>query len=116
MEYETQDYKVRDFEGVTVVRLKHANLTGLLEVNRLGDELKRLISGGVRKLVVDFKHVNHAGSAALGLLLALNKKMKESGGTMVISHTEKLEELLRISKTATLFKCAPDPKAALKLF
>jgi anti-sigma B factor antagonist len=116
MEYETQDYKVRDFDGVTVVRLKHANLTGLLEVNRLGDELKHLIAGGVRKLVIDFKHVNHAGSAALGLLLALNKKMKESGGAMVISHTEKLDELLRISRTASLFNLAPDPKAALKLF
>jgi anti-anti-sigma factor len=116
MEYETEDYKVRDFEGVTVVRLKHANLTGLLEVNRLGDELKRLIGGGVRKLVVDFKHVNHAGSAALGLLIALNKKMKEAGGTLVISHTEKLEELLRISRTASLFKLAPDPKAAAKMF
>jgi anti-anti-sigma factor len=116
MEYETQDYKVRNFEGVTVVRLKHANLTGLLEVNRLGDELKHLIAGGVRKLVVDFKHVNHAGSAALGLLLALNKRMNETGGTLVISHTEKLEELLRISRTASLFKRAPDPKTALSLF
>ena len=116
MEYETQDYKVRDFEGVTVVRLKHANLTGLLEVNRLGTELKTLIDQGIRKLVIDFKHVDHCGSAGLGLLLALNKKIKEAGGKMVIAHPEKLEELLRISRTAPLFTLAPDPKDAVKLF
>jgi anti-anti-sigma factor len=116
MQYETQDYKVRDFDGVTVVRLKHANLTGLLEVNRLGDELKSLIDRGVRKLIVDFKHVDHCGSAGLGLLIALNKKMKELGGTMVVSHPEKIEELLRISKTAPLFNLADDPKVAMKYF
>jgi anti-anti-sigma factor len=116
MEYETEDYKVRDFDGVTVVRLKHANLTGLLEVNRLGDELKSLIDGGVRKMVIDFKHVDHCGSAGLGLLIALNKKMQELGGRMVISHPEKIEELLRISKTASLFKLAADPKVAMLMF
>lgn len=116
MEYETEDYKVRDFDGVTVVRLKHANLTGLLEVNRLGEELKALIDGGVRRLVIDFKHVDHCGSAGLGLLIALNRKVQEAKGRMVLSHPEKIEELLRISKTASLFTLAADPKAAVAMF
>src|SRR5712671_5596884 len=75
MEYETEDYKVREYDGVTVVRLKHANLTGLLEVTRLSEELKAMIDGGIRKLVIDFKHVDHCGSSGLGLLIALNKQM-----------------------------------------
>src|SRR5258706_9943101 len=108
MEYETENYKVREFDGVTVVRLKHANLTGLREVTRLGDELKSLIDGGVRKLVVDFKHVEHCGSSGLGLLISLNKQMQDAGGLMVLSHAETIEELLRISKTHSLFKIASD--------
>ena len=116
MEYETEDYKVRDFDGVTVVRLKHPNLTGVLEVTRIGEELKAMVDGGVRKLVIDFKHVQHCGSAALGLLIAINQKMKESKGRLVLSHPENIEELLRISKTASLFKVAADPKVAVTMF
>jgi anti-anti-sigma factor len=116
MEYETQDYKVRDFDGVTVVRLKNSNLTGLLEVTRIGEELKTLIDNGVRKLVIDFKHVQHCGSSGLGLLIALHRKMHDSGGRMILSHPENLEELLRISKTASYFTTAPDPKAAAEMF
>jgi anti-anti-sigma factor len=116
MEYETEDYKVRDFEGVTVVRLKNPNLTGLLEVTRIGEELKSLIDGGVRKLVIDFKHVQHCGSSGLGLLIALHRKIDGVGGKMIISHPERIEELLRISKTASYFTTAPDPKVAVEMF
>jgi anti-anti-sigma regulatory factor len=116
MEYETEDYKVRDFDGVTVVRLKNPNLTGLLEVTRIGEELKSMIDGGVRKLVIDFKHVKHCGSGALGALIVINKKMIEAKGLMVLSHTENLEELLRISRTDSLFTIAVDPKEAVTLF
>jgi anti-anti-sigma factor len=116
MEYETEDYKVRDFDGVTVVRFKNSNLTGLLEVTRIGDELKALVDRGVRKLVIDVKHVQHCGSAGLGLLIALHRKMEQAQGRMILSHAEKLEELLRVSKTASYFTTAPDPKAALGMF
>ena len=116
MDYETQDYKVRDFDGVTVVRLKHANLIGVLEVSRIGDELKAMIDGGVKKLVVDFKHVEHCGSAGLGLLISLHRKMQTAGGRMVLSHPESIEELLKISNTVGLFDKAADPKVAAKMF
>ncbi len=115
-EYETDDYKVRIWGDVTVVRLKHANLTGQLEVNRIGEEIKGMIEGGSRKLVIDFKHVKHCGSAALGLLIGLNKRMQTANGKMILSHPENIEELLRISRTGSLFKIASDPKAALLMF
>lgn len=116
MDYETDDYKVRLLGQVTVVRLKHANFTGVLDVNRVSDELKGMIDNGLRKLVVDFKHVQHCGSAGLGMLLGLHHKMKEEGGRMVISHPETIAELLRISRTSSLFKTAADPREAVKLF
>src|SRR5438552_910494 len=112
MDYENDEYKVREMDGVTVVRFKNANLTGLLEVNRIGEEIKAMIDGGVKKLVVDFKHVQHCGSAGLGLLIALNKRMQATGGKLVLSHPENIEELLRVSKTTSLFTIAADPKLA----
>jgi len=99
-----------------VVRLKNPNLTGALEVNRITDEIKGMIDAGVLKLVICFKHVQHCGSAGLGMMIAVNKKIKDAGGRLVLSHPENIEELLRISKTASLFKIASDPKAAVHLF
>jgi anti-anti-sigma factor len=116
MDFENDEYKVRIMDGVTVVRLKNPNLTGILEVNRIGEEIKAMIDGGVKKLVVDFKHVQHCGSAGLGLLIALNKRMQTAGGKLVVSHPENIEELLRVSKTTSLFTIAADPKVALDMF
>lgn len=116
MDYENDEYRVREKEGVTVVRLKNPNLTGVLEVNRIGEDVKAMIDGGVRKLVVDFKHVKHCGSAGLGLLIGLNKRMQAAGGKMILSHPENIEDLLRVSKTRSLFTIAEDPKVALSMF
>ncbi len=116
MDYETDDYKVREFGAIKVVRLKHANLTSALDVGRISDEIKAMIDQGLRKLVIDFKHVEHCGSAGLGMLIGINKKMLEAKGRLVISHPETIEELLRISKTSALFKLSADPKVALTLF
>jgi anti-anti-sigma factor len=115
MDYETPDLLVREVKGVTIVRLKNANLTGVLEIQHVTSELDQLLDRGVRKLVVDFKYVRHIGSAALGLLIALQKKMDKLGGKLILSHSENIADLLHVSRTASLFKLASDPKAAFAM-
>jgi anti-sigma B factor antagonist len=115
-DYETPDLVVREVNGVTIVRLKNPNLTGMLEIQHVTSELDQLVEKGVRKLVFDFKYVRHVGSAALGMLIALQKKMDALGGKMVLSHSENIAELLKVSRTASLFKLAGDPKAAFAMF
>ena len=110
------DVLVREIGGVTIVRLRNENLTGTLELQHIAAEVDGLIDRGAQRLVIDFKYVRHAGSAALGLLIRLQKRMNLSGGKMVLSHSEHIAELLRVSRTAGLFKQAADPRAAAKLF
>lgn len=116
MDYETPDLVVREVSGVTIVRLKNSNLTGVLEIQHITSELDQLVERGVRKLVFDFKYVRYAGSAALGLLIAMQKKMDAKGGKMILSHSEKIADLLQVSRTASLFTLASDPKAAFGMF
>ncbi len=116
MDYETADIVVREVDGVTIVRVRNANLDGMIEIQRITAELDLILDRGVRKIIFDFKYVKHAGSAALGMMIALQKKMAKLEGKLVISHAEKIDELLRVSRTASLFKLAPDPKAAFKMF
>lgn len=116
MDYETPDLVVREVSGVTIVRLKNANLTGMLEIQHITSELNQLLDRGVRKLVFDFKYVKYASSASLGLLIALQKRMTSLNGTLVLSHSENIADLLNVSRTAHLFKLAKDPKAAFAMF
>jgi anti-anti-sigma factor len=115
MDYETPDILVRVRDHVTVVRIRSVSLTGMTDIGRLSGALDHLVDEGARRLVVDFKLVQHVGSSALGMLIALQKRMKELGGRMVLSHPESLEELLRVSHTAKLFEVAADSKAAFTL-
>jgi len=116
MDYETADLLVREVQGVTIVRVRYANFDGMAEIHRMSGELDQILDRGVRKLVFDLKYVRHAGSAALGLLIALQKKMDAKGGKLIVSHAEKIDELLKVSRTGHLFKLAPDPRAAFKMF
>jgi anti-anti-sigma factor len=115
MDYETPDLVVREVKGITIVRLKNANLTGVLEIQHVTSEFDQLLDRGVRKLVFDFKYVKHVGSAALGMMIALQKKIDRLGGKLVLSHSENIAELLNVSRTASLFKLASDPKSAFAM-
>jgi anti-anti-sigma factor len=116
MDYETPDLVVREVNSVTIVRLKNPNLTGVLEIQHITSEFDQILSRGARKLVFDFKYVKHIGSAALGMMIALQKKVDRLGGTLVLSHSENIADLLKVSRTASLFKLASDPKSAFAMF
>ena len=114
--FENNHYLVRQLDDVTIVRLKDQNLTGSLEMMQISEQLNRMVEGGTRKLVLDLKHVRFCGSAGLGMLIGLNRKLKAAGGQFVLSHTEHIDQLLEISWTAKLFKIAADPKQAVTMF
>lgn len=116
LDYETEDLLIRQVKGITIARVRYPTLNGMVEIIRMTDELNKLIDTGVRKLIFDCKYVRFAGSAALGMLLAVQKRLVSNGGKLVISHSENLDELLRVSRTAKLFKLADDPKEAFGMF
>lgn len=116
MDFDTDEILVREVKGVTVVRFKIESLTGGQDVERISAEIDHLIDGGTRKVLLDFKYVRYAASAALGMIIGIHKKLGELGGRLVLSHTEYLGDLLRISRTDKLFSIAPDPTEAMKMF
>jgi len=115
MKEQSSDYILRTQEGVTVVRLRPENLLGILDVNRIQDRLSGLVEAGHHRMVIDLKYVRHAGSAALGMLIALNQLIKSRNGQLVLSHTEFIEPLLEASRTRKLFVIAPDPREAVRM-
>lgn len=109
------DLIVRHVDGVTVIRLKLSNVSSAADISRLTATITEMIESGSTRMVLDLKHVRYVGSATLGMLLALQQTINQQGGKLVLSHSESVEELLRISKTARLFTLAPDPKKGLAM-
>ena len=115
MDSETPDMFLRQVDGVTLVRLKATHLTSINDVTRLNHAFEAMIAAGARKLIIDFKLVEHVGSATLGMMIGLQKQMKELKGRLIISHAENLDEVLKVSRTGHLFTLAPDSRSAMAM-
>ncbi len=116
MEKQSQDFVVRQTDGVTVIRFINKNLTAPHDLERISNAFNDLLGAGAHRIVLDFKHVEYISSAALGLLISLNKRLADLKGGLVLSHPESILELLRVSRTEKLFKVAADPKVAVTMF
>jgi len=113
MSDESSDILVTRENDVAVVTVKSENLLGISDVNRLGSKLSELVAHGEKKLVVDLASVKYAGSAALGMLLSIDQQLKSMGGKIVLAGAEKLEGLLKVSRTRGVFSVALDVRGAV---
>src|SRR5262245_24187412 len=110
------DYTLRDQDGVTIVRMETQSLLGILDVNRVGAELTALVESGVTKLILDCAEVQYAGSAALGMLLALASELQARGGKLVLLRIEHIEQLFKVTRARGMFEIARDTDSALDFF
>ena len=64
-----------------------------------------------RKLVLDFSAVEYLSSGALGVLLTLNKKLRDLGGNLSLINIEpKLYEILEVTKLNKLLNVSDHPQ------
>ncbi len=55
------------------------------EVENLRQGLASVAVPPVKRVILDFTRVNYVGSAGIGLLLALHKRLAEQGGGLVLT-------------------------------
>ncbi len=97
-------FEAEDVDGVTVVRLSDPILD---EENgaQLGEQIFRLAEGSERKQVrLDLAGVRFVSSAALGALIALNRKVQAIGGKLSLCNlNQEMKEVIRATKLDTVF-------------
>ena len=91
--------------GVSVVEFADRKILDELCIAEIRDELLSLISGADRvKLLLSFKNVEHLSSAALGVLITLNKRVAEQNGTLRLSDiTPQIFEVFKITRLYKIF-------------
>ena len=99
-----------------------AAVTGDVTVNgggdvALKDKMRSVIEHGHRKLLVDLGGVPYMDSAGLAeLVRAYTAAMNVGGSLKLLRPTERLQELLKITKLAAIFDSYEDEAAALASF
>jgi anti-sigma B factor antagonist len=106
----------RENGGVIVVDL--AGKIALGETSaKLHQELRELINGGKKKILLNLKDVTTIDSSGLGTLVASYTTAETAGADLKLENlTERATELMTITKLYTVFDIFDDEKAAVNSF
>jgi len=111
---------VRQEQGVTVVELLDKDIPKYDE--QANNEIAQSLFAAAQqttpvKMVVDFGRVNYVGSAMLGTLIRLSKRIHETGGGLrLCTIPPLLLEMFIITKLDRVFDIHPERQAAISSF
>lgn len=97
--------KVRDSGGIRVVEFTDRKILEELSIHEIGEELSRIIDESSDiKMLLSFKNVDHLSSAALGMLINLNKQVAAKRGLLKLSDiSPQIFEVFKITRLNKLF-------------
>jgi anti-anti-sigma factor len=109
------DISVRETGGVSVM-----DFTGNLDTNTspaAESVVNQLLEGGNEKIIFNFMNLNYIRSSGLLILLTTAKKMKTSGGKMMVCNlNDTVQEVFDISGFAAILDLASNEEEALAAF
>ncbi len=96
-------FTVIESDGVNVVEFSDRKILDELSISEIGDQLKAVATPRA-KLLLDFQNVEHLSSAALGMLITLDKLVKENEGELRLCHIHpQIFEVFKITRLNKLF-------------
>ncbi len=99
------DVKVIHFEGKLDV-----NLSLAVEV-----ELEKMITLGVKKIIIDLKNVEYLSSSGLRIFISAMRKLNEQGGHLLLcSITPMVKKIFKIVELEDLFQVYDTLEEAIK--
>jgi anti-sigma B factor antagonist len=101
---------VHTIAGAHVVEFTRADLTDAALIKTIGDDIYHVVRRlDQPKVVVDFQNVERLSSAALGMLIALDKVITRQSGQLRIANVR--EDVLEIFKITRLDNVMPIRKS-----
>jgi len=109
---------VTEIEDATVVNFEDRKILEELSISRIGEELAALVASKPQiNLLLSFKNVEHLSSAALGMLITLEKQVQERNGKLRLSDiTPQILEVFKITRLNKLFDIRESLDAAIASF
>jgi anti-sigma B factor antagonist len=112
------DLSVRKEGNVCVVELRDRKILEELQIDEIGARLSELVEvEPAPRLLLDFGNVEHLSSAALGVLITLNRQVAERQGQLVLAGIHpQIYEVFKITRLNRLFTIQTTTEDALKAF
>ncbi len=106
----------REVSGVTIV-----DLSGKITLGEGGmalrEEVRKLLAGGSKKIVLNLGEVNYIDSSGIGELVSAYTTVRNQGGELkLLNLTKKVHDLLQITKLYTVFDIKDDEASAIASF
>jgi anti-sigma B factor antagonist len=117
MEQPSSHLRIKRSEDVSVVEFADRKILELA-IQEIGEELHQVVDCEPSiKLLLNFKNVDHLSSAALGMLITLNKKVKEQNGDLKLSDINRqIFEVFKITRLNRVFDIHNTADEALAQF
>lgn len=102
-------------DDILVVSFKQPSIGGIGQVEKIAEPLRDLVQQNQScKMILDFSDVQFFSSQMLGLLVDLWRRLKDSGGALLISGINpQLTRVFRITHLDKLFDFYDDTDAAV---
>ena len=103
---------------VTQIAFLDRNILEEASIHQIGEEVGSIIEASPSpKILLNFEHVEHLSSAALGTLITINNAVRKQGGQLRLANINpQIYEVFVITKLNKLFQIHDDNAAALASF
>ena len=104
--------------GVNVIEFNDRKILDELSINEIGDQLREVADAEQAvHILLNFKNVEHLSSAALGMLITLDKRVKEQKGQLKLSDINpQIYEVFKITRLNKLFEIHESASQAIGKF
>ena len=108
--------KIATDGGVTTVAFTERSIIDEVMIQQIGEALLKLVdSQPGLKMVLSFEGVDHMSSAALGVLITVNGRVKARSGQLRLCNIAKpIFEIFKITKLDKLFQTLGTEEQAVK--
>ncbi len=114
----TQSLVIDEQKGIYVCEFTSSRILDETNIKEIGDALSALVdSREGPRIVLDFLNVDHLSSAALGMLINVNNRVKQRKGHLRLCKIRpQILEVFAITKLNRLFKILPTRDEAMQSF
>src|SRR5882757_3980278 len=97
-------------KNIRVVEFTNSKILDEQNIKEIGDTLNSLIEERENpRILVDFANVDHLSSAALGMLINVNNRVKQRNGQLRLANIKpQIFEVFVITKLNKLFRILPN--------
>ncbi len=110
------DYSVSEQDDIVIISL-NGKIMGGPEATEINEKFNQLIDTKKLKIIIDLNNVEWMNSSGLGILIGAVSLFRNNNGQLrIINVSERIQNLLKITKLAGIFETSSSLEEALSSF